>query len=106
MNQHEESRHSYPLMYLAKAWRQHAQHHGESDPQVEITAVPASHGPRGGYWSAFFAPRSGEMVIIQGAGPHPTHAAARDFLTWMLQQLHHNGNITLYPRVYDQEAIA
>jgi len=103
MNQHEESRHTYPLMHLAKAWRQHAQNHGESDPAVELTGIPAGTGRRAGYWSAFFAPCSGEMVVIQGAEPHATQAAARDFLAWMLHRLHDNGNITLYPREQAEE---
>lgn len=96
MNQHEPSTQLYPLAQLAAAWRQHAERDGVTDPATELTSMPAGATPHSGYWPAFYVPTTGETVIVKNAQPYPTPAAARDFLRWMLEQLHANGNVTLY----------
>lgn len=98
MNQHETATvFTYAVRELAAAWRQHAQRHGVTDPETQLLARQAVPGsPRAGYRPAFYAPSTGELVVIVAAEPHWTQQQATDWLGWMLEQLHHNGNITLY----------
>jgi len=85
-----------PVHDIAHAWRQHAQFGGVTDPDVQVMAIEAVDGsPRAGYRPAFRAP-GGDLVTIFTCQPHRTAAEAHDWLFWMLEQLHHNGNITLY----------
>ncbi|MGM0703854.1 MAG: hypothetical protein ACQEUG_15845 [Pseudomonadota bacterium] len=88
---------TYPVAQIAHAWREHAQRAGITDPETEILARQAVHGsPRAGYRPAWYVPSTGELVVIIAAEPHRTAAEARTWLRRMLEQLHNNGNITLY----------
>ena len=104
MNQHDENALEIPLTELAATWRRYAELDGIADMTTELMGLPAGKRRRDGYWPGFFLPATGRLVIVKSAQAHPTPAAARSFMVWMLQRLHDNGSITLYPS--DQEAEA
>ncbi|MDN3525669.1 hypothetical protein QWY79_10380 [Halomonas sabkhae] len=86
-----------PVRHMARAWRVHAQPDGLSDPAVELLAREAVAGtPRAGYRPAFRVPSKDLVVEIYACQPHRTSADAIDWLGWMLEQLHNNGNIQLH----------
>lgn len=85
--------HTYPVIEIAQAWRDHAQPAGVTDPDTQLLGQP---DVRGGYRPAWYAPSTNELVIVMANAPHRTQAAAVDWLRWMLIELHQNGNITLY----------
>ncbi|WP_129138821.1 hypothetical protein [Modicisalibacter coralii] len=88
---------TYAVHDVAHAWREHAQQSGITDPETEILAREAVAGsPRAGYRPAFRVPSTGHLVVIVTCEPHRTEYEARHWLRWMLEQLHNNGNITLY----------
>lgn len=95
--QHEATVFTVPVREIADAWREHAQHQGITDPETEILARQAVQGsPRAGYRPAWYVPSTGALVVIVAAEPHRTQVEAVNWLRWMLEQLHANGNITLY----------
>lgn len=98
MNQHDTSTvFTYPVRHLATAWREHAQRHGDTDPETQLLAREAEAGePQAGYRPAFYVPSTGELVVIIATQPHPSEAQAIDWLRWMLEQLMANGSIA-YP---------
>ena len=97
MSHQDATQFTYHVHDIAEAWREHAQRHGITDPETQLLAQEAVQGsPRAGYRPAFFVPSTGELVTIIAQEPHRTQAEAIDWLRWMLEQLHHNGNITLY----------
>lgn len=98
---------TYAARELAAAWREHAQRNGVTEPSVMILAREAVQGsPRAGYRPAWFVPRTGHLVVIIAAEPHRTRGEATDWLGWMLEQLHNNGNIALYDEAPAQGATA
>lgn len=105
MNQHETATtFNYPVRSIAEAWREHAQRSGITDPETKILPLEAvCDSPRAGYRPAFFVPSTGELVVIITAEPHLTQQEAKDWLRWMLEQLHNNGNITSYAALADGE---
>lgn len=103
MNQHDQNTVEVPLTKIADVWRRYAELDGIARMTTELVGVMAGRWHRDGYWPGFYLPATGRLVIVKGVQPYPTQTAARGFLAWMLQQLHHNGNITLYPRELDQE---
>ncbi|MDW5376806.1 hypothetical protein R6258_07715 [Halomonas sp. HP20-15] len=97
MNQHDADIFTYAVREVAEAWREHAQRSGTTDPETELLAREAVAGsPRAGYRPAFYVPSTGELVVIVACEPHRTQAEAIDLLRWMLEQLHNNGNISLF----------
>lgn len=105
MSQHDATLFLYPMKGIAAAWREHAQRSGITDPETELLAREAVEGsPRAGYRPAFFVPSTGELVVILAAEPHRTQQEATDWLRWMLEQLHNNGNLTLYAPAREEVA--
>ncbi|MCE8042479.1 hypothetical protein HOP60_09965 [Halomonas daqingensis] len=97
---------TYAVREIAAAWREHAERNGVTDPAVHLLAREAEHGtPGAGYRPAFYVPSTGYLVVII-AVPHPTEQAAINWMEWMLEQLHNNGSITLYPRNHADQAPA
>lgn len=98
---------TYPVRELAAAWREHAQRNGLTDTSVMILAREAVHGtPGAGYRPAWLVPSTGRLVVIIATQPHPSERLAVDWLSWMLEQLHNNGSITLYAHDYAEQAPA
>lgn len=96
---------TYQVRELAAAWREHAQRSGITDPETELLARQAVEGsPRAGYRPAFYVPSTGEMVVIVACEPHRTQAEAINWLSWMLEQLHSNGSVTLYSKYREASA--
>lgn len=96
---------TYPVRQLAAAWREHAQRSGITDPETELLAREAVAGsPRAGYRPAFYVPSTGELVVIVACEPHRTQSEAIGWLGWMLEQLHNNGSVTLYPKYREASA--
>lgn len=90
---------SIPVRHIAAAWRQHAQRDGVTDPAVELLAREAIQGePRAGYRPSFRVPATDLVVEIYACQPHRTSAEALQWIEWMLERLHDNGNITLNKR--------
>ncbi len=88
-----------PVALLAEAWRQHAQVDGMTDTAVQLSAEPVQRDCGCTAWFArFYVPRTGTAIVIECAEPHRTAQAARAWLAGLLQCLHDNGNITLWPR--------
>lgn len=88
-----------PLRHIASAWREYAQRDGVTDPDVELVAHAVTPGvPRSGYRPAFKVPGTHLSIEIVSSQPHRTPAGAIQWLTWMLERLHDNGNITLHDR--------
>lgn len=106
MSQHDTATvFTYAVKELVTAWREHAQRHGITDPETQILARQAVHGsPRAGYRPAWYVPSTNELVVIIAAEPHWTQAQAKDWLRWMLEQLHNNGNITLFVPTGQEDA--
>lgn len=86
-----------PVRHIATAWREHAQPDGVTDPAVELLAREAVQGaPRAGYRPVFRVPSKDLTVVIYAIQPHYAANHAIEWLEWMLEQLHDNGNIQLH----------
>lgn len=96
---------TYKVRELAAAWREHAQNSGITDPETLVLARQAVDGsPRAGYRPAFYVPSTGHLVVIVACEPHRTKIEACAWLSWMLEQLHNNGSVTLYSKYREASA--
>lgn len=81
------------------------QRSGATDPETELLAREAAQGsPRAGCRPAFYVPSTGELIVIIACETHRTRTEAIDWLRWMLEQLHNNGSVTLYPKYREASA--
>ncbi|MES3674635.1 hypothetical protein QC589_01635 [Halomonas elongata] len=88
-----------PVRHIASAWREYAQRDGVTDPNVVLLALEAIQGePLAGYRPAFRVPGKDLTVEIYACQPHRTSAEALQWIEWMLERLHDNGNIMLHDR--------
>ncbi|MDT8895451.1 hypothetical protein RSO41_12370 [Halomonas sp. I1] len=86
-----------PVRHIASVWREYAQRDGVTDPAVELLAREVYPGyPSWGYRPAFRVPGTDLVVEIVSSQPHPSYAQALQWIEWMLERLHDNGNIQLH----------